>query len=59
MVALLGILGAALIFGGIIAYRGSETLKGKVLSAAMIGAGAAMLLIIGAIVPVFITTTPG
>jgi len=49
---ILGILGAALIAGGIVGYRKSESARAKAISAAAIAAGVVMLVIIVFIIPV-------
>ena len=48
-VALLGILGAALIGGGIVAYRGSTAAMARAFSAASVVAGLAMWLVIASV----------
>ena len=50
--AILGILGAAFIAGGIVGYRKSESARAKAISAAAIAAGVVMLAIIIFIIPV-------
>jgi len=50
--AILGILGAALIAGGIVGYRKGESARAKVISAAAIAAGVVMLATILLIMPV-------
>ena len=50
--AILGILGAALIAGGIAGYRKSESARAKAISAAAIAAGVVMLAAILFIMPV-------
>ena len=50
--AILGILGAALIAGGIVGYRKSESARAKAISAAAIAAGAVMWTIILLIIPI-------
>jgi Ca2+/H+ antiporter len=50
--AILGILGAALIAGGIVGYRKSESARAKAFSAAAIAAGVVILAIITFIMPV-------
>ncbi len=48
----LAIVGAALIVGGVVAFRGSGTSNGKALSAAGIAAGVVMWAIVLLVVPV-------
>ena len=48
-VALLGILGAALIGGGIVAYRGSAAAMARAFSAASVVAGLAMWLVVASV----------
>jgi len=50
--AILGILGAALIAGGVVGYRKSESSRAKAFSAAAIAAGIIMLAIIAFIMPI-------
>ena len=50
--AILGILGAAFIAGGIVGYRKGESVTAKAISAAAIAAGIVMLAIIIFIIPV-------
>ena len=52
IVAILGILGAASIAGGIVGYRESESARAKAISAAAIAAGVVILAIVIFIVPV-------
>ena len=52
---LLGIIGAALIVGGIVMYRGSERVGVRALAAAAIAAGVVMWLFILLITPVSVT----
>ena len=50
--AILGILGAAFIVGGIVGYRKSESARAKAISAVAIAAGVVMLAIIIFVIPV-------
>ena len=52
IIATLGILGAALIAGGIIMYRKSESTNGRAFGAAAIAAGVVMWVIIVIVTPV-------
>ncbi len=59
IIAILGILGAALIAGGIVtyrAYRGSTRVGFRALGAALIAAGAVMWVLIIMTIPVSVTT---
>ncbi len=56
--AILGILGAALIAGGTVGYRKSESARAKAFSAAAIAAGIVMLAIIAFIMPVISVVGP-
>ena len=56
--AILGILGAALIAGGIVGYRKGESARAKAISAAAIAAGVVMLVIIVFIIPVTRVVSP-
>jgi hypothetical protein len=51
IIAILGILGAALIAGGIVMYRKSESTNGRAFGAAAIAAGVVMLVIIIIVTP--------
>jgi Ca2+/H+ antiporter len=51
IIALLGILGAALIAGGIVMYRKSESTNGRAFGAAAIAAGVVMWVIIIIVTP--------
>ena len=55
---ILGILGVALITGGIVGYRRSESARAKAISAAAIAAGVVMLVIIVFIIPVTRVVAP-
>jgi Ca2+/H+ antiporter len=52
IIATLGILGAALIAGGIVMYRKSESTNGRAFGAAAIAAGVVMWVIIVIVTPV-------
>ena len=52
---ILAILGPACIVGGIIGYRKSEKVRNKAISAAVIAAGVAMLVILIFVVPVSVS----
>ena len=56
IIAILGILGAALIAGGIVTLRGSTRLAFRALGAALIAAGAVMWILIIMTIPVSVTT---
>jgi len=56
IIAILGILGAALIAGGIVTYRGSRRVGFRALGAALIAAGAVMWILIIMTIPVSVTT---
>ena len=51
IIAVLGIVGAALIAGGIVMYRRSESTSGRALGAAAIAAGVVMWLLILIVTP--------
>lgn len=53
------ILGAALVAGGIVAYRGSTEVRGRTLAAAAIAAGVAIWAIILYLTPVSVTGGSG
>ncbi len=53
---LLGVVGAALIAGGVVAYRGTRRTGVRAGAAAAIAAGAAMLLAVALVTPVFVST---
>ncbi len=55
-IAILSILGAALIAGGIVTYRGSAMVQFRALGAALIAAGVAMWLVILMTIPVSVAT---
>ena len=56
IIATLGILGAALIAGGIVTLRGSARVGFRALGAALIAAGAVMWILIIMTIPVSVTT---
>jgi len=56
IIAILGILGAASIAGGIVTLRGSTRVVFRALGAALIAAGAVMWLLIIMTIPVSVTT---
>jgi len=56
IIATLGILGAALIAGGIVTLRGSTRVGFRALGAALIAAGAVMWILIIMTIPVSVTT---
>ncbi len=56
IIAILGILGAAMIAGGIVTLRGSTRVGFRALGAALIAAGAIMWLLILMTIPVSFTT---
>ena len=53
---LLGVMGAALIAGGIVAYRGTRRTGVRAGAAAAVAAGAAMLLAVALVIPVSVLT---
>ncbi len=52
----LAVVGAALVAGGIVAYRGSAKTNRRPIAAASVAAGAVMLLVVGFTLPVSSTT---
>ena len=56
IIAILGILGAALIAGGIVTLRGSTRVGFRALGASLIAAGAVMWILIIMTIPVSVTT---
>ena len=54
---LLGVVGAALVAGGIVGYRGTRRTGVRVAAAAAVAAGAAMLLALVLVIPVTIYTS--
>ena len=58
IIAVLAILGGALIAGGIVAYRGAESTRTRVLGAAATAAGLVMWAIIIFVTPVSVGTGP-
>ncbi len=54
---LLGVVGAALIAGGIVGWRGTRRTGLRVMAASAVAAGAAMFVAIGAVIPVTTSTS--
>ena len=54
---LLGVVGAALIAGGVVSYRGTRRTGIRAGAAAAIAAGAAMLLALALVIPVSVSTS--
>ncbi len=53
----LAVLGAALVVGGVFAYRGSANTNRRPIAAASVAAGAVMLLVVGFTLPVSSTAS--
>ena len=56
---LLGVVGAAMIAGGVVGYRGTRRTGVRAGAAAAIAAGAAMLLALAFAIPVSVSTSTG
>ena len=56
---LLGVVGAALIAGGVVAYRGTRRTGVRAGAAAAVAAGAAMLLALAVVIPASVSTATG
>ena len=54
--ALLGVVGAALIAGGVVSYRGTQRTGVRAGAAAAVAAGVAMLLVLALVIPASVST---